>query len=206
MTPAENKIFYSRMFNLALPIALQHLMLASVAAADAMMLGRVAQAEMTAGIMVGNELGAGKLEQGKCYGIKLKNVSWAIGLLSTALVLAVTPFVVRFVILTDEARRYLTGMMVIMAIYMIGRSVNTVTINGVLDGGGDTLFDMYCLAVSMWGIAIPLALTGAFFFHWPVLAVYACTCLDEVGKIPWVMIHFNKYKWVQDLTREREQG
>ena len=36
------------MFDLALPIALQHLMLASVAAADAMMLGRVAQAEMTA--------------------------------------------------------------------------------------------------------------------------------------------------------------
>ncbi len=206
MTPAENKIFYSRMFNLALPIALQHLMLASVAAADAMMLGRVAQAEMTVGIMVGNELGAGKLEQGKRYGIKLRNVSWAIGLLSTALVLAVTPFVVRFVILTDEARRYLTVMMVIMAIYMIGRSVNTITINGVLDGGGDTLFDMYCLAVSMWGIAIPLALAGAFFFHWPVLAVYACTCLDEVGKIPWVMIHFNKYKWVRDLTREREQG
>ena len=158
-----------------------------------------------AGIMVGNELGAGKLEKGKRYGIKLRNVSWAIGLLSTALVLAVTPLVVRFVILTDEARSYLTGMMVIMAIYMIGRSVNTVTINGVLDGGGDTLFDMYSLAVSMWGIAIPLALTGAFLFHWPVLAVYACTCLDEVGKIPWVMQRFNKYKWVQDLTREREQ-
>ncbi len=156
-----------------------------------------------AGIMVGNELGAGKLEMGKRYGIKLRNVSWAIGLLSTALVLAVTPLVVRMVILTDEARGYLTGMMVIMAIYMIGRSVNTVTINGVLDGGGDTLFDMYSLAVCMWGIAIPLALAGAFLFHWPVLAVYACTCLDEVGKIPWVMHRFRKYKWVQDLTRER---
>jgi Na+-driven multidrug efflux pump len=155
-----------------------------------------------AGIMVGNELGAGKLEQGKRYGIKLRNVSWVIGLLSTAIVLAVTPFVVHFVILTDEARRYLTGMMVIMAIYMIGRSVNTVTINGVLDGGGDTLFDMYSLAVCMWGIAIPLALLGAFVFHWHPLAVYACTCLDEVGKIPWVMAHFKKYKWVRDLTRE----
>ena len=50
--------------------------------------------------------------------------------------------------------------------------------------------------------AIPLALLGAFVFHWHVLAVYACTCLDEVGKIPWVMMHFRKYKWVQDLTRQ----
>lgn len=157
-----------------------------------------------AGIMVGNELGAGKLDLGKRYGIKLRNVAWVIGLGSTALVLAVTPFVVRFVILTDEACACLTGMMVIMAVYMIGRSVNTVTINGVLDGGGDTMFDMYSLAVSMWCIAIPLAFAGAFFFHWPVLFVYACTCLDEVGKIPWVMRRFNKFYWVQDLTRERE--
>lgn len=154
-----------------------------------------------AGIMVGNELGGGRLELGRAYGIKLKNISFVIGFLSTALVLAVTPLVVRMVILTDQARGYLMGMMVIMSIYMIGRCVNTVTINGVLDGGGDTIFDMYSLIVCMWLIAIPLALAGAFVLHWSPLAVYACTCLDEVGKIPWVMARFRKYKWVQDLTR-----
>lgn len=154
-----------------------------------------------AGIIVGNELGAGRLDMGRAYGIKLKNLSYVIGFISTALVLAVTPLVVRMVILTDQARGYLTGMMVIMSVYMIGRCVNTVTINGVLDGGGDTLFDMYSLIVCMWLIAIPLALIGAFVLHWSPIAVYACTCLDEVGKIPWVMIRFRKYKWVQDLTR-----
>ena len=155
-----------------------------------------------AGIMVGNELGAGDLEKGKAYGIKLKNISFMIGFASTAVVLALTPLVTRMVILTEEAGQYLTGMMIIMAVYMIGRCVNTVTINGVLDGGGDTVFDMYSLAVCMWGLAIPLALLGAFVFHWPVLVVYACTCLDEVGKIPWVMCRFRKYKWVRDLTRD----
>ena len=155
-----------------------------------------------AGIMVGNELGAGNLEKGKACGIKLKNVSWVIGFASMALVLALTPVVVQMVVLTPEAQQYLTGMMIIMAVYMIGRCVNTVTINGVLDGGGDTVFDMYSLAVCMWGLAIPLALLGAFVFGWPVLAVYACTCLEEGGKIPWVMFRFRKYKWVKNLTRE----
>ena len=158
-----------------------------------------------AGIMVGNELGAGNLEKGKAYGIRLKNLSFVIGFASTAVVLALTPLVTRLVILTEDAQGYLTGMMAIMAVYMIGRSVNTVTINGVLDGGGDTVFDMYSLAVCMWGIAIPLALLGAFVFHWPVLAVYACTCLDEVGKIPWVMMRFRKYKWVRNLTRDVQE-
>ena len=157
-----------------------------------------------AGIMVGNELGAGNLEKGKAYGIRLKNISFVIGFVSMLVVFALTPLVTRMVILTDEAQSYLTGMMIIMGVYMIGRSVNTVTINGVLDGGGDTLFDMYSLAVCMWGVAIPLALLGAFVFHWPVLLVYACTCLDEVGKIPWVMARFRKYKWVKNLTRDTE--
>ena len=151
--------------------------------------------------MVGNELGAGRLDMGKAIGIRLKNVSWLIGFGSTALVWAVTPLVVHMVRLTPEAQEHLTGMMLIMGVYMIGRSVNTVTINGVLNSGGDTIFDVYSLAVSMWGIAIPLALLGAFVFHWPVLAVYACTCLDEVGKLPWVMCRFRKYKWVRNLTR-----
>ena len=154
-----------------------------------------------AGIMVGNELGAGHLDRGKAYGIKLKNISYVIGFLSAALVLAVTPFIVKMVILTSQAGKYLIGMMGIIAFYMIGRCINTVVINGVLDGGGDTLFDMYSLIVCMWMIAIPMALVAAFVLHWSPLVVYACTCLDEVGKIPWVIYRFRKYKWVRDLTR-----
>ena len=153
--------------------------------------------------MVGNELGAGDLERGKVYGIRLAKLSFLIGFASLALVLLLTLPVVQFMKMNDTARHYLVQMMVIMAVYMIGRCVNTVVINGIFAAGGDTLFDVYSLAVCMWGIAIPLALLGAFVLHWPVAAVYACTCVDEVGKIPWVMLHFRKYKWVKDLTRER---
>ena len=91
----------------------------------------------------------------------------------------------------------------ILAFYMIGRCINTIVINGVFYSGGDILFDAYSLAVCMWGIAIPAALLGAFVFHWPVPLVFACTCLDEIGKLPWVYAHYKKYKWVRDLTRQR---
>ena len=74
--------------------------------------------------------------------------------------------------------------------------------NGIFAAGGDTMFDMYSLVVTMWMIAVPLAALGTFFLNWPVAIVYACTCLDEVGKIPWVMYHYKKYKWVKDLTRD----
>lgn len=157
------------------------------------------------GILIGNALGAGDLKNGRLFGDRSMRLSFYCGFASTLIMLLLTPPLLAFVKLTDGARSLLLGMMCIMAFYMIGRAVNTVVINGIFASGGDTLFDMYSLIVSMWCLAVPLAALGTFLFDWPVLVVYACTCLDEVGKIPWVMIHFKKYKWVKDLTRSADE-
>lgn len=68
-----------------------------------------------------------------------------------------------FVKLTPQAAEYLKQLFGVLAFYMIGRSVNEIIINGVFGSGGDTMFDMYSLAVTMWGIAIPLAVAGTYF-------------------------------------------
>ena len=153
-----------------------------------------------AGIMVGNELGAGSLLRGKLYGTRMLKISFICGVIMTVLMGISAPFILMFVKLTPQAATYLKGMFIVICVYMIGRSVNEITINGVFGSGGDTMFDVYSLAVTMWGIAIPLAALGTYKFHWPVIVVYACTCVDEVGKIPWTIYHFRKYKWVKDLT------
>ena len=153
-----------------------------------------------AGIMVGNELGAGNLKRGKLYGTRMMKISFVCGVAMMVLMGISAPFILYFVKLTPQAAVYLKGMFVVLCVYMIGRSVNEITINGVFGSGGDTMFDVYSLAVTMWGIAIPLAALGTYRFHWPVIVVYACTCIDEVGKIPWTLYHFRKYKWVKDLT------
>lgn len=151
-----------------------------------------------AGIMVGNELGAGNLERGKEYGIRLLKISCLCGIVAALLMCIASPVVLHFVKLTPQATSYLKGMFGVIAFYMIGRAVNDVTINGIFGAGG--VFDMYSLAVCMWCLAIPLAAAGTYYFHWPVVVVYACTCIDEVGKLPWMLHHFQKYKWVKDLT------
>lgn len=154
-----------------------------------------------AGIMVGNELGAGNLEKGKIYGDRIFKLSMLCGIIITLLTFASTPILSKIIKLTDKATLYFIQMMIVLSIYMFGRTVNTIVINGIFAAGGDTLFDMYSLAVCMWGFAVPLAALGAFVFHWPIYLVYACTCIDEVGKIPWVIHHYKKYKWVKDLTK-----
>ena len=153
------------------------------------------------GIMIGNELGAGRLELGKIYGERSMVLAFMAGGFSTMVILAVIPLVSHFIPLTELAHEYMKGMFMILSVYMIGRCVCTVVINGIFSAGGDTLFDIYSLVVCMWGIALPCAFAGAFWLKLPVLAVYACTCLDEVGKIPWVMLHYRRYKWVRNITR-----
>ena len=153
------------------------------------------------GIIVGHELGAGNLDKGKEYGDRLFWLSFICGGISCALMFAFTPISLKFIQLTSGATRLLYQMMIVMAVYMIGRAVNSVLINGIFAAGDDTLFDMYSLFVCMWCLAVPLAALGTFLFKWPAVIVYACTCLDEVGKIPWVVVHYKKYKWVKDLTR-----
>jgi Na+-driven multidrug efflux pump len=128
-------------------------------------------------------------------------IAFLIGLISTLLMLLLAPQITSMVALSEGARECLRGMFRVLALYMIGRAVNTIIINGIFAAGGDTLYDMYSLAVCMWCLAIPLAAAGTFFLNWPPVVVYACTCLDEVGKIPWTIIHYKKYKWVKNLTR-----
>ena len=48
MKSVDNEVFYGKLKQISLPIILQSLMLSLVAAGDALMLGRVAQEQMTA--------------------------------------------------------------------------------------------------------------------------------------------------------------
>lgn len=156
---------------------------------------------VAAGIIVGKELGAGNLVCARRYGARIVRLSVALALGSSALVLVATPVILNSVVLSDVARNYLIGMMVVLALYQVGRYVNTIVITGIFTSGGDTMFDFYSLVATMWGLAVPFAMLGAFVLHWPVAIVFACTCVDEVGKIPWTWAHYRKYLWVKDLTR-----
>ena len=44
---------------------------------------------------------------------------------------------------------------------------------------------------------------AAFVWHAPVLLVAFILTLDEFVKIPAVYIHYVKYKWVKNITRDK---
>ena len=154
------------------------------------------------GIIIGNELGNGELEEAKRDGDRLCRLAIISGVISGILIVCISPFIMSHVgSLTETARDYLRGMLWICAYYMIGKSINSTTVAGIFCAGGDTKFGFLCDTITMWCIIIPAGLLTAFVFQLPVLAVYFILNLDEFVKLPAVYINYKKYKWVKNLTR-----
>lgn len=154
------------------------------------------------GIMVGNELGAGRLDRAKEYGGRLCRMSILCGVASGIVMLSISPLIFAVTDLSVTSNTYLKWMLVICSCYMVGKAVNGTTIGGIFCAGGDSRFGFLCDAVTMWGITIPLGFLAAFVLRLPVVAVYLIINLDEIVKLPVVYRHYKKYKWVKDLTVE----
>ena len=159
-----------------------------------------------AGIMIGNLLGAGKLEQAKVEGGRLVKVSAVSGFISGGILLLCNPLIMGMAgHLTDTAREYLQFMLYVCSYYMIGKSVNGTVIAGIFTAGGDTRFGFLCDTVNLWCLIIPLGFLAAFVFKWPVPVVYLLLSLDEFTKMPVEWHHYHKYKWVKNLTMTQEE-
>lgn len=153
-------------------------------------------------IVIGNELGAGRLDVAKVYGQKLFKITIVSGIILGIVAAASAPVILHFTHLTDTAEHYLFIMLMMCSYYILGRSINSTLIGGLFGAGGDTKFGFICDSVTMWAFIVPVGFLAAFVFDWPVMVVYFLLNLDEIVKIPVVIIHYKKYKWVRNIIND----
>ena len=153
-------------------------------------------------ILLGRVMGQGELEKSRSYASRMLKMTVVAGAVGGVIVLAVTPFVLRFASLNDTAMHYLKYMLLINSYYIMGSAVNTALIAGVFRAGGDTKFGLICDTIDMWVYAVPLGFFAAFVLKLPVLWVYFLLCTDEFVKWPWVIRHYRKGEWAKNITRE----
>ena len=151
-------------------------------------------------IIVGNRLGADRLQEAKEAGGTLTRTAIIAGIVSGLVLIALSPFITKMVELTPTARGYLQKMLLICSYYIAGKSVNCMTIGGIFAAGGDSKFGMLCDSVTLWCIIVPLGCICAFILKLPVMVVYFVLNLDEIIKLPVVYKHYKKYKWIKNLT------
>lgn len=155
-----------------------------------------------AGIIVGQILGEGDIEEGIATARTMFRLAVLSGIVGGLIVLAVTPYVLAHAALSATALDYLRFMLLVNTYYVSGTAVNTTLIAGIFRAGGDSKWGFKCDTIDMWVYAVPLGFISAFVLGLPVKLVYFLLCTDEFVKWPWVLKHFYSNKWAKNITRD----
>ena len=155
-----------------------------------------------AGIMIGNLLGANLLDKAKGYAARLTKLSALVGIATGLLLVAMTPVIMNITQLTPKAAEYLKIMIAFTGLNVAAQSVNHVVLDGIFGAGGDAKFDMNTNIIFMWCICVPLSLMAAFWWHLSAPVVFCLCSMDEIIKLPVVFVHYRKYIWLRNITRE----
>lgn len=152
------------------------------------------------GIMVGNEIGAGRLENAKRYGLRSFRLSVGIAAVLGVVVALGGPLVTSLYNISEETRQLAIRTMIASGALMWVKTMNMAWLIGILRPGGDTRFAMLVDGLMIWITGVGMALLGAQVFHLPVYWVYVMAATDEIVKSFIYWLRFRSGKWVNILT------
>lgn len=158
-------------------------------------------------IIVGQVLGSNQIEQTKKYSVKLLLLTIYVGIAGSLIIVALRPWILGFYSgkLSAQAVSFLSSMMFMTTYRMLGEGINTCLICGCFRGGGDTKFGFYTDMIIMWLVAIPVMAVASYVLKLPPIWVYFAMTLDEYEKMPIVFVHFLKFKWMKNITRDKSE-
>lgn len=156
-------------------------------------------------IMIGKVIGEGRMELAREYGRRFKRLSLVAGLLGGVLIILIRPLIMDFMSVSELSKYYMGVMLFVVSYYVVAQSINTTLIVGVFRAGGDTKFGLLIDVGIMWCVSIFMGFLAAFVFRWPVEVVIIILLSDEIIKVPLSLMRYNKYKWLNDITREAEE-
>lgn len=155
-------------------------------------------------IVVSNTLGENKIEDAKVYARRMLLITIAVSLAGGVIILSLRPWMLSYYQekLTPTALKYLGSLIIMTTWRLCGEGINTCLICGCFRGGGDTKFGMIIDTIFMWAVAVPFMAIAAYVIKLPPVWVYFVMTLDEFWKMPVVFIHYKKYGWLKNITRE----
>ncbi len=153
-------------------------------------------------IILGKQLGENRLETARRNARRLIKSTVIAGIAGGIIMIVMYPLLSFFPNLTEQAKEFTFTLLVINSYSLIGAAVNTVLICGIFRAGGDARFGFVLDSIFMWGVSIPLGCLAAFVFKLPPQWVYFVLFLDEFEKMPGVISHYFKGKWLKNITKD----
>lgn len=151
-------------------------------------------------VVIGKSIGEGERRKVRAAGRTLSVIDISIGIVLAGLLFILRKPLLSMYNLTEEATVLADHFIMIMSVIMIGMSYQMPVSVGIIQGGGDTKFNMYTNLISTWGIVMPLSFLAAFVWKVPVEWVVVAVQSDQIFKCVPVFLRFRSYKWIRKLT------
>ncbi len=164
-------------------------------------------AASAAGIVVGRTIGEGNEHRLRELVKTLQVMFICIGLVSGAVIFSLRVPVLTIFGGTLTTRAYELSMqfMLVMSVTTVGTSYQMACDNGIIRGGGDTVFSARMNLISMWLIVVPFSALAAFRWKCAPVVVFFLLKWDQIYKAIPVIIHLRSWKWVKKVTRPEDE-
>lgn len=159
-----------------------------------------------ASVIVGREIGAGKIKEAYQEGIWLSKISPVVGVVCSGCFALLTPFIIRFYKVSPEVRNITIHLMILLMISVIFETCNHIGLVGVLKSGGDSFFNFVVDTVGVWGISLPLLFLTGIVLHLDIEIVYGMSLIEIVIKSFVVRYRIRKCHWARNLVGTKRRN
>ena len=153
------------------------------------------------GILIGQELGAGKYEQAKRDSFSLTCFTGILCLGQTVILAALSGVFPLLYDTTDNVRHLAQMFIIVTALFFPVQGVLN-ALYFTLRSGGKTLVTFLFDSVFSWAVTLPLALALCFLTALPIIAVYAIVQAVDIMKIIIGTVMIRKGIWISNLAAE----
>ena len=150
-------------------------------------------------ILVGNEIGAGRIDQAYRYALRSWILGLTIGVSMGVLLVTAAPLFLGYYNLSPGALDLIRRLLVMISLFFWVRANNMITYIGIFRAGGDTRFAFVMDGLVIWAVGVPLAALAAFVLHLPIFWVYLFVMSEETIKFAFSLWRLFSKRWIHDL-------
>ena len=155
-------------------------------------------------VIIGKTIGSGDIQRAKLQKKTFNVLAMGVGLFTTALLLVIKNFVLSLYNIAPETYAMADKMIVINAIFMIAFAYESLYVTGLQVGSGDATNILIYTTIIMWGVTMPIAFAGAFWFKLSPLVVFVILKCDYAVKGVYGYLRTRGDKWIKQVTRDEK--
>lgn len=152
-------------------------------------------------IVVGKMLGEGKRDYAIRASRTLLTMSMSLGIVLAGILYLLRMPILSLYVLTPDTYELCLAMLNFTCIIVAVDSVSSISIVGIMRGGGDTTYTMLADMLTLWLFAVPLGILSAMVWHWPVIVTFMLLRSDVILRSAICIPRIFNNKWIHDVTR-----